>query len=128
MCFPSTLAPSLGPGGASSHHNHVMEQPETAHVREMICEGFTGSGPTPAPSRGTGHPGTRRLKPSQSPALTITPTEVCLHLTFPLRNSHQAEEKTPKPYLLHNSSAFTEASILCEQRVVSSHSPGVDFS
>ena len=43
-------------------------------------------------------------------------------------NSHQAEEKTPKPHLLHNSSAFTETSILCEQRVVSSHSPGVGFS
>ena len=43
-------------------------------------------------------------------------------------NSHQSEEKTPKPHLLHNSSAFTETSILCEQRVVSSHSPGVGFS
>ena len=41
-------------------------------------------------------------------------------------NSHQSEEKTPKPHLLHNSSAFTETSILCEQRVVSSSSPGVD--
>ena len=43
-------------------------------------------------------------------------------------NSHQSEEKTPKPRLLHNSSAFTETSILCKQRVVSSHSPAVDFS
>ena len=43
-------------------------------------------------------------------------------------NSHQSEEKTPKPHLLHNSSAFTETSILCEQRGVSSHSTEVDFT
>ena len=46
----------------------------------------------------------------------------------PMGNCHQAEEKTPKPQLLHSSSAFTEASILCEQRGLSSHSPGVDFT
>ena len=85
-------------------------------------------GPTPAPSPGTGHPGTRRFKPSQSPAVTITPTDACLTPDLPLGNSHQSLEKTPKPHLLHNSSAFTETSILCKQRVVSSHSPGVGFS
>ena len=41
---------------------------------------------------------------------------------------HQAEEKTPRPHFLPNSCAFTETSILCEQRGVSSHSPGVDFT
>ena len=47
---------------------------------------------------------------------------------FTLGNCHQAEEKTPKPHLLHSSSAFTEASIPCEQRGLSSHSPGVGFT
>ena len=46
--------------------------------------------------------------------------------TLILESCHQAEEKTPRPHFLHNSSAFTETSILCEQRVVSSSSPGVD--
>ena len=84
-------------------------------------------GPTPAFSPGTGHSGTRRFKPSQSPAVTITPTDACLTPDLPLGSCHQAE-KTPKPHLLHNSSAFTETSILREQRRVSSHSPGVDFT
>ena len=48
--------------------------------------------------------------------------------TLILGSCHQAEEKTPKPHLLHSSSAFTEASILCEQRGLSSHSPGVGFT
>ena len=88
-----------------------------------------GQGPTPAPSPGTGHPGTGRLKPSQSPAGTIIPTDACLMPeASPLGNCHQAEEKTPQPHLLHSSSAFTEASILCEQRGLSSHSPGVGFT
>lgn len=88
-----------------------------------------GQGPTPAPSPGTGHPGTGRLKPSQSPAGTIIPTDACLMPeASPMGNCHQAEEKTPKPQLLHSSSAFTEASILCEQRGLSSHSPGVGFT
>ena len=85
-----------------------------------------GQGPTPAPSPGTGHPGTGRLKPSQSPAGTIIPTDACLMPeASPLGSCHQAEEK---PHLLHSSSAFTEASILCEQRGLSSHSPGVGFT
>ena len=85
-----------------------------------------GQGPTPAPSPGTGHPGTGRLKPSQSPAATVTPTDACLMPeASPLGSCHQAEEK---PHLLHSSSAFTEASILCEQRGLSSHSPGVGFT
>ena len=43
-------------------------------------------------------------------------------------NCHQSEEKTAESHLLHNSLAFTETFILYEQTVVSSHSPGVDFS
>ena len=48
--------------------------------------------------------------------------------TLILESCHQAEEKTPRPHFLPNSCAFTETSILCEQRGVSSHSPGVDFT
>ena len=48
--------------------------------------------------------------------------------TLILGSCHQAEEKTPRPHFLPNSCAFTETSILCEQRGVSSHSPGVDFT
>ena len=63
---------------------------------------------------------------SWQPAGTITPTDACLMPeASPLGSCHQAEEKT---HLLHSSSAFTEASILCEQRGLSSHSPGVGFT
>ena len=48
--------------------------------------------------------------------------------TLILGSCHHAEEKTPRPHFLPNSCAFTETSILCEQRGVSSHSPGVDFT
>ena len=48
--------------------------------------------------------------------------------TLILGSCHQAEEKTPRPHFLPNSCAFTETSILCEQRGVSSHSPEVDFT
>ena len=85
-----------------------MENPETAQVRVRVCEGFTRPGPRCCSCTWERTPGTRRISPCQSPAVTTIPTPPCLTPeTLTLGTCHQAEKKTQQPHLLlDHSSAF----------------------
>ena len=85
-------------------------------------------GPTPAAALGQASWGQGESVPVSHLPSPLSHRPVSAPETLILGSCHQAEEKTPKPHFPLNSSAFTETPILCEQRGVSSHSPGVVFT
>ena len=79
--LPPTLIPSVGAGGSNSSSSHGWRSNQRWHRRGRgSVRASLGLGLTPATAPGTGHLGTRKVSPSQSPAATAIPTELCLHL------------------------------------------------